>query len=44
MLAAAGNPVVTLRRLQIGALRLPENSEPGTWRELSEEEKAKVFL
>ena len=44
MLAAAGNPVVTLRRLQIGALRLPDNSEPGSWRELSEEEKAKVFL
>ena len=44
MLAAAGNPVLTLRRLQIGALRLPENSEPGTWRALSEEEKAKVFL
>ncbi|MBQ1362302.1 MAG: pseudouridine synthase [Eubacteriales bacterium] len=44
MLAAAGNPVVTLRRLQIGALRLADNSEPGTWRQLSEEEKAKVFL
>ena len=44
MLAAAGNPVVTLRRLQIGALRLPDTSEPGAWRDLSEEEKAKVFL
>ena len=39
MLAAAGNPVLTLRRLQVGGLKLPEDSVPGTWRELSEEEK-----
>ena len=44
MLAAAGNPVVRLRRLQIGGLKLPKDSVPGTWRELSEEEKASVFL
>ena len=44
MLAACGDPVVTLRRLQIGGLRLPENSKPGTWRPLSDEEKDLVFL
>lgn len=44
MLAAAGTPVLSLRRLQIGSLRLPADSQPGTWRELSEEEKDLVFF
>ena len=44
MLAAAGTPVLSLRRLQIGGLRLPADSQPGTWRELSEEEKDLVFF
>ena len=43
MLAAAGNPVLKLRRIRIGALSLPEDSQPGNWRELSEEEKDLVF-
>ena len=44
MLAAAGNPVVRLRRIRIGALTLPEDSKPGSWRALDEEEKDKVFF
>lgn len=44
MLAAAGNPVLKLRRIRIGAMSLPEDSQPGTWRELSAEEKDLVFL
>ncbi|MER2152230.1 MAG: pseudouridine synthase [Candidatus Limivicinus sp.] len=43
MLAAAGNPVLSLRRLQIGGLKLAADSVPGTWRELNEEEKNSVY-
>lgn len=43
MLAAAGNPVSALRRIRIGGLSLSEDSQQGTWRELSEEEKDLVF-
>lgn len=42
MLASAGKPVLTLRRLSVGGLSLPEDSVPGTWRELDEEEVSLV--
>ena len=38
MLAAVGKPVLELRRLSVGGLSLPPDSEPGTWRELDETE------
>ena len=43
MLASVGKPVVTLRRLSVGGLRLPEDSQPGAWRELTDEERETVF-
>jgi 16S rRNA pseudouridine516 synthase len=43
MFAAAGNHVVSLKRLSIGGLRLPDDLEQGEWRELTEEELAAVF-
>jgi 16S rRNA pseudouridine516 synthase len=35
MFAAAGNHVVTLKRIAIGGLRLPDDLEEGDWRELT---------
>ena len=43
MLAARGKPVKELRRLSIGALCLDENSEPGSLRELGEDDLCKMF-
>ena len=43
MLAARGKPVQELRRLSIGALCLDENSEPGSLRELGEDDLCKMF-
>ena len=43
MFAAAGNHVVSLKRLSIGGLRLPDDLEEGDWRELTPEELAAVF-
>ena len=44
MFAAAGNHVVSLKRLSIGSLRLPDDLAEGTWRLLSSEELAMVFM
>ncbi len=38
MLASCGAPVVTLHRLSMGALSLPEDLLPGRWRPLTEAE------
>ena len=38
MLASRGAPVVTLHRLSMGALTLPETLLPGQWRPLTESE------
>ena len=43
MLAAAGKPVKTLRRLSVGGLRLDDGSVPGTWRPLREDEVSLVL-
>jgi 16S rRNA pseudouridine516 synthase len=43
MFAAAGNHVLTLHRLSIGGLRLPNELAPGAWRPLSAAELATVF-
>lgn len=40
MLASRGAPVVYLKRLQIGALKLDPALEPGQWREMTDEEVA----
>lgn len=39
MLAARGKPVVYLKRLTMGPLRLDETLEKGQWRELTEQER-----
>lgn len=44
MLAACGTPVVTLRRLSIGALHLDNLLRPGGFRELSDAEVQAVFM
>ena len=44
MLAAAGKPVKTLRRLSVGGLRLDDGSVPGTWRPLREDEVSLVLF
>lgn len=44
MLASRGKPVIELRRLSVGGLHLDENSEPGDWRELDENDLCSVFL
>ena len=44
MLAAVGNPVISLRRIAIGRLFLPEDSIQGSWREMTEEERELVFF
>lgn len=38
MLASRGAPVVYLKRLQIGALKLDSALEPGQWREMTDDE------
>lgn len=43
MFAAAGNHVVSLKRISIGSLPLPEDLEEGDWRRLTAEELALVF-
>ncbi|MEI6656248.1 MAG: 16S rRNA pseudouridine(516) synthase [Verrucomicrobiota bacterium] len=43
MFAAAGNHVLTLRRISIGGLRLPEDLPEGEWRELTATERAAIF-
>jgi 16S rRNA pseudouridine516 synthase len=40
MVAAAGNRVEALHRVQIGSLRLPDELAPGRWREITESELA----
>ena len=40
MLASRGTPVITLHRLSMGTLSLPEDLLPGQWRPLTEEETA----
>lgn len=39
MFAARGKPVLYLKRLAMGSLRLDENLAPGAWRELTPEEE-----
>ncbi|MBR0351712.1 MAG: rRNA pseudouridine synthase [Oscillospiraceae bacterium] len=43
MLAAVGKPVLSLKRLSIGGLKLPDDLESGRYRELSEDELCKIF-
>jgi 16S rRNA pseudouridine516 synthase len=43
MFAAAGNHVLTLKRISIGGLRLPDDLEEGEWRQLMPEEQAAIF-
>ncbi len=43
MFAAVGNHVVSLKRISIGGLKLPEELAEGEWREVSDEEKALIF-
>ncbi len=43
MFAAAGNHVLTLRRISIGGLCLPEDLPEGEWRELTATERAAIF-
>lgn len=43
MFAAAGNHVVSLRRLSIGGLQLPADLSEGEWRALTPDELAAVF-
>lgn len=43
MLAAVGKPVVTLRRLSVGPLRVEPGPGTGRWRELTEEELCIMF-
>ena len=40
MLASRGAPVVYLKRLQIGALKLDPALAPGQWREMTDDEVA----
>ncbi len=44
MLAARGKPVTALKRLSIGALRLPEGLPEGAVAELGEEDLCRVFM
>ena len=43
MFAAAGNHVLTLKRISIGGLHLPDNLPEGEWRILTPDELAAVF-
>lgn len=42
MFLAAGNEVVSLKRIQMGPLKLDESLQPGEWRRLKEEELASL--
>ncbi|MBQ3379987.1 MAG: rRNA pseudouridine synthase [Clostridia bacterium] len=44
MFGARGNSVVELRRISFGGLRLPDDLKEGSARELSDEERASVFV
>lgn len=44
MLASRGKPVLSLRRLSVGALDLDESLVPGDFRELSQDELCRVFM
>jgi 16S rRNA pseudouridine516 synthase len=43
MFAAAGNHVLSLKRIAIGGLQLPDDLEEGGWRVITPEELARVF-
>lgn len=43
MFAAVGNHVLTLKRISIGGLQLPDDLEEGEWRELEPSELGAVF-
>lgn len=43
MFAAAGNHVLSLKRLSIGGFRLPADLEEGRWRELTKKETGEIF-
>ena len=43
MLASVGKPVLTLRRLSVGPLRVEPGPGAGRWRELTEEELCMMF-
>jgi 16S rRNA pseudouridine516 synthase len=44
MFAAVGNHVVSLKRISIGGLKLPEELAEGEWRVISDEERAVLFV
>lgn len=44
MLAAVGKPVLCLKRLSIGNLELDKQLQPGEYRELTEDEKSRIFI
>ena len=43
MFAAAGNHVLSLKRISIGGLSMPEDLEEGQWRALTAEEQSSIF-
>jgi 16S rRNA pseudouridine516 synthase len=43
MFAAVGNHVLSLKRISIGGFKLPEELEEGEWREVAQEEIARLF-
>jgi len=43
MFAAAGNHVVTLKRISIGGLKLPDDLHEGAWRQLTAEDASALF-
>jgi len=43
MFAAAGNHVLSLKRIAIGGLRLPDDLEEGEWRQITKDELALVL-
>ena len=43
MCSAAHLVVLSLRRVAVGAFELPPDLEPGTWRDLTETEIARLF-
>jgi 16S rRNA pseudouridine516 synthase len=44
MFAAAGNHVLTLKRISIGGLQLPTDLLEGEWRELAADERERIFV
>jgi 23S rRNA pseudouridine2457 synthase len=44
MTAATGHPTLRLLRVAIGNFHLPPDLAPGQWRELSDDERSRVFL